>query len=178
MRAWLIALNIALLCAIVGVAFFWHPQPEALPLPGTYAEKLGRNAPADLPTNRNGPASGIAVLDPYITLMPPGIRTAAAYMVLKNAGDKDVRLVSAACAATGATELHAHLDDQGVMRMRQVKEIVIPARGETALQPGGHHIMLIDLKQPLKAGDALAITLRFADGSRLTVEAHVRPAAP
>jgi copper(I)-binding protein len=174
MRALLIALNIALLCAILGVAFFWHPQPEELPLPGTYAEKLGRDVPADLPATQGGPTHGITVLDPYVTLMPPGVRTTAAYMVLKNAGEQDGHLVSAACTATGAAELHTHIDDQGVMRMRQVKEIVIPARGETALRPGGYHVMLIDLKQPLSSGDRLAITLHFADGNQMTVEATVR----
>lgn len=45
MRALLIALNLALLAAILGLWFFWHPQPEELPLPGTYAEKLGRDIP-------------------------------------------------------------------------------------------------------------------------------------
>jgi hypothetical protein len=45
MRALLIALNLALLLAILGVWFFWHPQPEEPPLPGTYAETLGRDIP-------------------------------------------------------------------------------------------------------------------------------------
>ncbi len=178
MRNLLIVLNFLLIGTIVGVALFWQPQPAELPLPGTYAEKLGRDVPADLPATTSGPASGIAALDPYVTLMPPGVRTTAAYLVLKNAGEQDVRLVSAACSAAGAIELHTHLDDGGVMRMRQMNEIVIPARGETVLKPGGHHIMLIDLKQALTAGDLLAITLRFADGSHLTVEAPVRPATP
>lgn len=174
MKNLLIALNVLLLCAIAGVAFFWHPQPAEQPLPGTYAAKLGQAVPEAVPVNVGSPTAGIEVVDPHVKLMPPGVRTTAAYMTLRNGGEQDARLVAASCSMAGVSELHTHIDDKGVMRMRQVKEIVVPARGETALRPGGNHLMLIDLKAPLVAGDKLALTLAFADGSTRTVEAIVR----
>ncbi|MCX8018449.1 MAG: copper chaperone PCu(A)C [Rhodocyclaceae bacterium] len=123
-------------------------------------------------------ADPITVVDPYVRLAPPGSRTTAAFMVVKNASDKAVALVKAESPVAGVTELHTHLNDGGVMRMRQVKEIPVPAKGEAVLAPGGYHVMLIDLKAPLKEGDKVAITLGFADGGAKTIEAPVRKPQP
>lgn len=178
MRKLLIVINVLLAFAILGVAFYWNPEPEALPLPGTHAAKLGRDVPAVPTASPASPAMAIDVVDPYVQLTPPGIRVSAAYLTLRNDGDRDARLVAASCPSAGATELHTHIDDNGVMRMRQVKEIHVPAHGEVAFKPGGYHVMLIDVKTPLKEGDKLAITLTFVDGSSKTIEAPVRQAAP
>lgn len=183
MRKLLVAINALLVFAILGVAFYWNPQPEDAPLPGTYAARLGRDVP-DVPalppasSANPAPATAISIVDPYVPPMPPGIRVGAAYLTLKNDGDRDVRLVAASSPAAGAAELHNHIDDNGVMRMRRVREILVPAQGAVQLKPGGYHMMLIDLKAPLKAGDKLAITLVFADGGNKAIEVPVRPAAP
>ncbi|MEW6164737.1 MAG: copper chaperone PCu(A)C [Pseudomonadota bacterium] len=121
-----------------------------------------------------GAADQISVVDPYVRMAPPGAQATGAFMLLKNGGDKDVAAVKASSAAAKVTELHTHINDGGVMRMRQVKEIVVPARGETALKPGGYHVMLIDMKAPLKEGDHVMITLGFADGSSKEVHAMVQ----
>lgn len=120
-----------------------------------------------------GSADGIAVGDPYVRLMPPGAKATAAFMVLKNAGDKDAKLVKAESTAAKAVELHTHINDGGVMRMRQVPAIAIKAKGETALKPGSYHVMLID-PAAMKEGEKIAITLGFADGSMAKIEAPVR----
>lgn len=119
-------------------------------------------------------AERVTVADPYVRLMPPGARTTAAFMVLKNNGDQDARLVKAESAAAKTVELHTHLNEGGVMKMRQVPGIDIKAKGETALKPGGFHIMLIDPTAPLKDGDAVTLTLGFADGSNKKVDAIVK----
>lgn len=125
-----------------------------------------------------GAADQISVIDPYVRMTPPGTRTTAAFMALKNAGAAEVKLVTAASTVANATELHNHINDGGVMRMRQVKEIAVPAKGEVALKPGGYHVMLIDLKAPLKEGDHVVVKLGFADGSSKEVHAIVvRPTA-
>ncbi len=125
-----------------------------------------------------GAADQISVIDPYVRMTPPGTRTTAAFMALKNAGDAEAKLVTAASSVANVTELHNHINDGGVMRMRQVKEIAVPAKGEVALKPGGYHVMLIDLKAPLKEGDHVVVTLGFADGSSKEVHATVvRPTA-
>lgn len=127
-----------------------------------------------MPAFAAGQADQISVVDPYVRMAPPGTKVTGAFMTLKNAGAKDAQAVMAESPVANVTELHNHINDGGVMRMRQVKEIVVPAKGETALQPGGYHVMLIDMKAPLKEGDHVLITLGFADGSKKEVHATVR----
>jgi copper(I)-binding protein len=125
-----------------------------------------------------GDADNVTVLDPYVRLAPPGAPTSAAFMVLKNSGTKDIRLVKADNPASKLTELHTHINDGGVMKMRQVPVIEIKAKGETHLAPGGLHVMMIDLKGPMKEGDRIPFNLGFDDGSSKLVEAPVlKPAA-
>lgn len=123
-------------------------------------------------------ADQVTVVNPYVRLVPPSAPTTAAFFVLKNAGDKDVKLVKAENGASKVTELHTHVNDNGVMKMRQVPAVEVKAKGETALQPGGLHVMLIDLKQPLKDGDNVPLTLTFGDGSSKKIDAPVRPIQP
>lgn len=131
-----------------------------------------------IPALAAGVADRIEVVDPYVRMAPPGAKATGAFMLLRNAGEQDTQLVAAASAAASVTELHNHINDGGVMRMRQVKEIAVPARGEAQLKPGGYHVMLIDMKAPLKEGDHAVITLKFADGSSKEVHAPVkRPSA-
>lgn len=127
-----------------------------------------------LPASAAGLADQVSVADPYVRMAPPGSKTTGAFMTLKNAGDKEAKLVTAASSAANVTELHNHINDGGVMRMRQVKEIAVPARGEVALKPGSYHVMLIDMKAPLKEGDHVMINLGFADGSSKEVHATVK----
>ena len=121
-----------------------------------------------------GAADSVNVVDPYVRMMPPGARATAAFMVLKNGGDKDARLVKAESPAARAVELHTHINDGGMMKMRPVAAIEVKAKGETALQPGSYHIMLIDPVAAMKDGDTVAITLGFDDGSSRKVEPLVK----
>lgn len=128
-----------------------------------------------------GAADQIVVQDPYIRLAPPNAPATGAFMVIKNTGDKDVKVVKADNPGSKLTELHTHLNDGGVMKMRPVSAIDIKAKGEAVLKPGGMHIMMIDLKAPLKEGDVLPITLTLDDGSSKQVDAKVvrtMPAMP
>jgi periplasmic copper chaperone A len=125
-----------------------------------------------------GAADNVAVVDPYVRMVPPGAMATAAFMVLKNAGAKDVKVVKAENSASKVTELHTHLNEGGIMKMRQVPAIDIKAKGEAALEPGGLHVMMIDLKAPLKEGDKVAITLVFDDGSSKKIEAPIRKPMP
>src|SRR3546814_16908753 len=70
-------------------------------------------------------------------------------------------------------ELHTHTMDGNVMQMRRVEALEIPAQGKAALQPGGIHIMLIGLKQPLREGERFPLTLTFAKAGAVTVEVAV-----
>jgi len=119
-------------------------------------------------------ADQVAVKDAMVRQVPPGTTITGAFMVLHNQGRKDVELVKAESTVAKSTELHNHINDGGVMRMRPVKAIPIKAGGEAALKPGGYHVMLIGLNASLKEGETVNITLGFADGSSKVVEARVQ----
>lgn len=119
-------------------------------------------------------AESVSVNDPYVRIVPAGMTNTGAFMVIRNADDKDHKLVKAESSASKVTELHTHTNEGGVMKMRPVKDIDVKAKGEAVLKPGGLHVMLIGLKQELKDGDNVAITLTFEDGSSKKVEVPAR----
>ncbi|WP_153116728.1 copper chaperone PCu(A)C [Rhodocyclus tenuis] len=116
----------------------------------------------------------VDVVAPYVRLVAPPATTTSAYMILHNTSAEMRRLVRAESPLAKAVELHTQGSDKSVMKMRPIREIVIPARGEVALKPGGHHLMLIDLEGPLREGDAVPLILRFDDGSELRLAAPLR----
>ena len=101
-------------------------------------------------------------------------RTAAAYMLIKNTGSEEVRLVSAASNAANTLELHETKATGGMMQMSPVKDIQIPAGGQAELKPGGLHIMLIGLTRDLKTGDQVNLSLTFEKGVTVNVTAEVK----
>ncbi len=125
-----------------------------------------------------GAADAVSVQDPYVRLAPPNAPATGGFMVIRNNGDKDVKLMKADNPASRVTELHNHINDNGVMRMRPVAAIEIKSKGEAVLKPGGLHVMLIDLKAPMKEGDVVPITLTFDDGSSKQVDAKVQRPVP
>lgn len=125
-----------------------------------------------------GSADQVTVHEPYVRLAPPNAPATGAFMVIRNGGGKDIKVLKASNPVSKATELHTHLNDGGVMKMRPVPAIDIKAGGEAVLKPGGLHVMLIDLQTPMKEGDVVPITLTFDDGSSKQVDAKVvRPVA-
>jgi copper(I)-binding protein len=98
----------------------------------------------------------------------------AVYVTLSNSGSQPDALVSASTDVAQTTELHQTTSDGGVMKMRPVKEIPVPAGGKTELKPGGYHIMLMGLKHDLKPGEKVAVTLKFEHGGETRVEAPVK----
>ena len=119
-------------------------------------------------------ASVVTVEEAYVRAVPPGQPNSASFMVLTNKSSQDHALVSAESPISNVVELHTHVHDKGMMRMRRIEQIVIPAGKSVKLQPGGHHVMLIGLKQMPKPGDNADLTLVFEDGSKITVSAPVR----
>lgn len=99
----------------------------------------------------------VKVANAWVRAPAPGQKTAAAYVELTSASG--AALVAAGSPAAGAVELHSGSVEGGVMRMRAVPRIELPAGKTVKLAPGGLHLMLIDLKQPLKAGGKVPLTL-------------------
>lgn len=98
----------------------------------------------------------------------------AAYMTVLNGLDSPVQLASAASSAAETVELHETVDDAGVMRMvPQPDGFEIPAGGSVELKPGGKHIMLIGLVQPLEPGQEIEVTLNFVGADPITVSVPV-----
>ncbi len=118
--------------------------------------------------------ASVSVTDPYVRAVPPGQKSSAAFMTLRNDSGTDHAVVSAESSAARIVELHTHVKQGGMMRMRRIEKIAVPAQGETVLKPGGLHVMLIDLNDQLKAGDNVSVTLVFQDGSRKELRAAVR----
>jgi copper(I)-binding protein len=123
-------------------------------------------------------ADSVKVENPYARAVPPGQPNSGAFMTFVNAGDVDHSVKSAASPVAATVELHTHTNNNGVMEMRQVPQIDVPAKGRTELAPGGLHVMLIGLKQDLKAGENAQITLTFEDGSTTVVNAPIKEVTP
>lgn len=121
-----------------------------------------------------GDAPVVEVENPYARAVPPTAGNSAAFMTLHNRGSADLVLVGAVSDVSEITELHDHINDNGVMRMRRVPQIDLPAGSSTELKPGSLHVMLIGLKQPLQDGDAVNVTLQFDNGQKQTVSMHAQ----
>jgi len=109
---------------------------------------------------------------PWTRATPPGAKVGAGFVTLKNAGAAD-RVVGAATPVAGRVEMHVTLREGEVMRMREVQAIDVPAGGSFELKPGGAHLMLVDLKRPLKKGETVPLTLRLEKGGELKLELAV-----
>lgn len=123
----------------------------------------------------HGMAQGtIQIQHAYVRAVPPGQPNSAAFMTLHNKGNSANAVVAAASPAAEVVELHTHVMDEGMMKMRKIERIDVPASGMTELKPGGLHIMLIGLKQQLQPGMKVDLTLKFADGSEQMITAPVQ----
>jgi hypothetical protein len=115
----------------------------------------------------------VSITKAWARATPGGATVGAAYGEIRNDGAEADTLVSATSPAAGRVEIHTHAHEDGVMKMRRLEKLEIPAKGSVTLAPGGHHIMLFDLAGPLKAGDRLSLTLTFEKAGALSAEAEV-----
>jgi copper(I)-binding protein len=112
----------------------------------------------------------VTVTDVWIRGTVAGQRATGAFMQLRSPADAS--LVAVATPAAKAAELHTMVHEGGVMKMRAVPSIALPAGKTVELGPGGYHVMLLDIGKPMKEGDSVPVTLTFADkdGHRTTQE--------
>ncbi|EKE68235.1 copper chaperone PCu(A)C [Oceanibaculum indicum] len=107
---------------------------------------------------------------------PPGAKNGAAYMTLTNDTAKADRLIDAASDVAARVEIHTHLMENGVMRMRQVEGGVDVEPGTPVVfQPGGLHIMLMGLKKQLVPGETFELVLTYSNAGKVKVTAEVMP---
>ncbi|MGL6260143.1 copper chaperone PCu(A)C [Vibrio sp. WXL103] len=120
----------------------------------------------------------LMINDPYVRATPPNITTSAVFAHLHNHADSPVTIVSATTPAAGSVELHTVETEGDVMKMRQVDQLVVPANQHLLLKPGGLHIMLFDLSQPLVEGESINLELTFADGRHQSFIAPIKKVLP
>lgn len=112
-------------------------------------------------------------LDDAVVREPiPGRYMSAAFLKIENEGSVSRTLVSATADWAGLIEIHTRIHDNGVMRMRQLHSLDIPAGEVVELKPGGLHLMLFKLKLPLAS--SLPLTLCFKNGECQTTMAELR----
>ena len=136
----------------------------------------------------SGPAAAaegdrsVKVANAWVRAPAAGQKAVAAYVELTSA--HNAALVAAGSPVASGVEMHSSSVEGGVMRMRGVRRIELPAGKTVKLAPGGLHLMLVDLKQPLKAGDVVPLTLSVQPAgatagmslTTITLQAEVRAA--
>jgi hypothetical protein len=141
----------ALLC-------FWFAAQTPAQIPAQTAEWRIGNL---MVTEARAPAS------------PPAVSVGAIYFSIGNAGAKADRLLSVSTPAAAKVELHESRTVHGVVEMRAVASVECPPRATVKSEPGGLHVMLIGLSQPLRKGTEIPVSLQFRDAGVLTLKVPV-----
>jgi copper(I)-binding protein len=119
----------------------------------------------------------VTVGEPWVRATVAAQKATGAFMTLTSA--QPVKLVGVSSPAAGAVEVHEMKMVDDMMKMRQMQTLDLPAGQPVKLAPGGYHLMLLELKQPLKDGDKVPLTLEFEDAkkvrSKVVVDAPVKP---
>src|SRR5690625_2500328 len=116
---------------------------------------------------------GVVVSEARVRVPVPGQNLTAAHFYLHNQSDQERLLVAATSPIASRGELPNHTDDGGMMRMRRVDSVVIPARGHLRFQPGCYHVMLYELHHRPQTGESVPLLLSFDEGSQLSVDGIV-----
>jgi periplasmic copper chaperone A len=129
---------------------------------------------ADKPAARSEGSKGITVVAPWSRATPGAAKNGAVFLEIRAGADFADKLLSASGAVAENVEIHNHINDNGIMQMRRVDAIEIGEGSSTKLVPGGYHIMLLGLKQPLKAGETFKLKLTFEKTGAIEVDVAVR----
>jgi copper(I)-binding protein len=118
-------------------------------------------------------AADIEIVNPFMRAAPMTGGTGAAFLTIKNHGGAD-RLLAAEAGISKTVELHTHVKDGDIFRMRKVESLAVASHGTAELKPGGDHIMFIGLKEPVKEGATVALTLTFEKAGKVMVSVPVQ----
>ena len=123
---------------------------------------------------RDYKAGALDIVDPWSRATPKGATVAGGYMKIKNTGSTPDRLIGGSSDVASKFEVHEMKMENGVAKMRPIKDGLEIKPGDTVeLKPGSFHIMLVDLKKPLTAGDQIKATLVFEKAGKVNVEYDV-----
>ncbi len=132
------------------------------------AAALALAAPAALAADYK--VGAIEIKSPWARATPPGAKIGAGYFTLTNTGSTPDRLVGVTAAVAGHSVVHEMTMEGNVMRMRPVKGVDLKPGQTVAFNPGSFHVMLEDLKQPLKQGETVKGTLTFEKAGPVDIE--------
>ena len=121
-------------------------------------------------------AGDIHIQSPWARALPPTSPNGAVYLTLTNHGAHSDKLLRASADVAERVEVHSHTLKDGMMKMRRVESVILPPHENVLFAPGGRHIMLIGLKQPLAAGDPVPLLLEFDQAEQTLVEVVVQMA--
>ena len=146
----------------------------ALLLPLSACTGASGDAETTGPAPEDGADGGLTLTDPWVKAAEEGMTSS--FGVLRNDTERDLVLTGVLTPASSAVELHETTSDgSGGMSMTEKEGgFELPAGGELVLEPGGHHIMLMDLTAPLLPGDEVELTLQFEDGTEHPFTATVK----
>jgi len=122
------------------------------------------------------PASAEAELqvsEPWVREAPPTSRVLAAYLTLVNTSDNTITVTAISSPDFENAEIHRTVIEDGIARMLPVKQLEVPANGQLALEPGGHHLMLFEPRQPLTEGETVTLVIQRNNGEQITTSAPV-----
>ena len=126
------------------------------------------------PAKPGAKESGISIVAPWARATPGGAKVGAAFLEIQAKAGRDDKLIGVSSPAAQVVEMHDHVSDGGVMRMRKLEAIPVPGGKAVTLKPGGLHIMMIDLKAPLKEGEAIDLTLQFEKAGTMAVKVPIQ----
>lgn len=115
----------------------------------------------------------VEIEKPWARATAPGAEVAGGYMTIRNRGNSADRLVGASSSTAARVEMHVHVREGEVMKMRQVPAYDVPANGSFELKPGGAHLMFVRIARPFKEGDKVPVTLRFENAGEVSAEFRV-----
>lgn len=119
----------------------------------------------------------VSVEGAWTRATPPGAVNSATYAQLHNSGAEERTVIAASTKAANEVQLHTVIDEDGLMKMRQVTAISIPAGGMAELKPGGYHIMMLGIHDQLRDGESVDIELEFANGEKMTFTSPIQKMA-
>lgn len=123
-----------------------------------------------------GAKEGIEISDVWARTSMQGMNSAVYFMIQNHNAGAD-ELIGAASDVADAVEVHESKMEGDVMMMNRVEAVALEPSAKVEFKPGGYHVMLIGLKQDLKAGDEITVTLQFRDSPDITVKATVKDAS-
>ena len=115
------------------------------------------------------PSPPLRASEAWVRVSPPSHRVTAGFLTLHNQSASDIAVVAASSPVAERVEVHAHLHEGGVMRMREVERLEIAAGTSLSLKPGGYHLMLFGVHEALQSGQQYPLTLKTEAGLSITV---------